>query len=105
MITPLPEQWMNQSGNFHQIKNISNLKSYVVFVFLSVHPLALNDEIKNKMAARIETLQQNLPSCQLPKPEIPSMSNMTPQLEEAIRKNYSYIGKPSRTFRERITEQ
>ena len=62
------------------------------------HIPALSDEIKNKMAARIETLQQNLPSCQLSKPEIPSMSNMTPQLEEAIRKSIQILANRAEHF-------
>ena len=62
------------------------------------HPPALNDEIKNKMAARIETLQENLPSCQLPIHDIPSMSNMTPQLKEAIRKTIRILANRTEHF-------
>ena len=62
------------------------------------HPPLLNYETKNKMDARIETFQQNLGCCQLPKPEIPSMSNITPKLEEAIQKTIQIFANQAEHF-------
>ena len=62
------------------------------------HPPPLNNKTKNKMVARIETLQQNLGCCQLRKSEIPSMSNMTPQLKEAIQNTIEILANRAEHF-------